>query len=179
MAECRIALLGIKTSSLAVKFLPSICEDPTNKYKKQVVVDGMPVQLIISNTAGTEGFSSLRERLYISNIHGFVLVYSITNVQSFNDTQNLRNQILRVRNDSNKDTLPLVLVGSQCHKEYKRVVSRYQGEELAMKWGCSFFEASAKTGRNVDEIFMDVAHQILEKNKSLRKLAICMVCVNF
>ena len=168
MAECTIALLGTKTSSLAVKFLPSILEDPTNEegYKKQVVVDGMPVQLNILNTAGTEGFSDLRIQ-HISNSDGFVLVYSITNVQSFYDMQTWIKRIFVVRSDLNEDTLPLVLVGSQCHKEYKRVVSRYQGEELAMKWGCSFFE---ETGRNVDEIFMDVAHQILEKNKSLRKL---------
>ena len=168
MAECAIAVLGIKTSSLAMKFLPFICEDLSKEYQKQVVVDGMPVQLNIFYDP--EEFSALREQ-YIQNSHGFVLVYSITNVQSFDDVHSLRRLILRVRNDLNKDTLPLVLVGSQCHKEeYKRVVSRYQGEELAKEWGCSFFEASAKTGRNVDEIFMDVAHQILEKNKSLRKL---------
>ena len=161
MAECKIAVLGCKTGSLTTQFLRQLSDEDYNDpriedaYRKQIVIDGMPVELNILDTAGTEICTSMRD-IYIKNSHGYVLVYSITNMSSFRELQHLRVQIMRVQKDLDEDTLPMVLVGNKCHKEDKRVVSRYQGEKLAMEWGCSFFEASAKTRHNVDKIFLDI-----------------------
>ena len=46
--------------------------------------------------------------LYMKNGQGFVLVYSITAQSTFNDLQDLREQILRVKDT---DDVPMVLVG--------------------------------------------------------------------
>lgn len=43
-----------------------------------------------------EQFTAMRD-LYMKNGHGFVLVYSITAQSTFNDLQDLREQILRVK----------------------------------------------------------------------------------
>lgn len=59
-------------------------------------MDGAPCVLEILDTAGTEQFASMRD-LYIKNGHGFVVVYSITSHQTFNDIRNLRDQIIRVK----------------------------------------------------------------------------------
>ena len=63
--------------------------------------------------------------LYMKNGQGFVLVYSITAQSTFNDLQDLREQILRV-----KDThdVPMVLVGNKCDLEDERVVGKDQGK---------------------------------------------------
>lgn len=49
-------------------------------YRHQV--DGAPCVLEILDTAGTEQFASMRD-LYIKNGHGFIVMYSLTNHQTF------------------------------------------------------------------------------------------------
>merc|ERR1711879_516682 len=55
-----------------------------------------------------------------------------------------------------KEEVPLVLIGSKCDLESSRVVESSEGEELAHKWGCPFFETSAKTEANVQEVFTEL-----------------------
>lgn len=50
------------------------------------------------------------------------------------------------------DTVQLVLVGNKCDLEEKRKVTREEGEEMAASIGASFFEVSAKTGVNINEV---------------------------
>ena len=80
--------------------------------------------LEILDTAGTEQFTAMRD-LYMKNGQGFVLVYSITAQGTFNDLQDLREQILRVKD---ADEVPLVLVGNKCDLEDERVVGKLNGE---------------------------------------------------
>merc|ERR1712107_934546 len=90
---------------------------------KQVEVDGQQCMLEILDTAGTEQFTAMRD-LYMKNGQGFVLVYSITAQSTFNDLQDLREQILRVKDT---DDVPMVLVGNKCDLEDERVVGKDQG----------------------------------------------------
>lgn len=50
--------------------------------KMPLQVDGAPCVLEILDTAGTEQFASMRD-LYIKNGHGFIVMYSLTNHQTF------------------------------------------------------------------------------------------------
>ncbi len=54
----------------------------------------------------------------------------------------------------------MVLVGNKCHLTDQRVITTEEGEDLARKFGCPFFEASSKTGVNVDQIFLELVRQI-------------------
>ena len=86
------------------------------------------------------------------NGQGFVLVYSITAQSTFNDLQDLREQILRVKDT---DDVPLVLVGNKCDLEDERVVGKDQGMNLARQFNnCSFLESSAKAKINVNEVMI-------------------------
>ena len=73
-----------------------------------------------------EQFTAMRD-LYMKNGQGFVLVYSITAQSTFNDLQDLREQILRVKDT---DDVPMVLVGNKCDLEDERVVGKDQGLNL-------------------------------------------------
>merc|ERR1712110_3753 len=111
----------------------------------------------ILDTAGTEQFTAMRD-LYMKNGQGFVLVYSITAQSTFNDLQDLREQILRVKDT---DDVPMVLVGNKCDLEDERVVGKDQGLNLARQFNnCSFMETSAKAKIGVKDIFFDLVRQI-------------------
>nr|CAH7716470.1 unnamed protein product [Callosobruchus chinensis] len=59
----------------------------------------------------------------MKNGQGFILVYSITAQSTFNDLQDLREQILRVKDT---DDVPMVLVENKCDLEEERVVGKEQ-----------------------------------------------------
>jgi len=164
MREYKIVVLGsggVGKSALTVQFVQGIFVekyDPTieDSYRKQVEVEGQQCMLEILDTAGTEQFTAMRD-LYMKNGQGFVLVYSITAQSTFNDLQDLREQILRVKDTEN---VPMVLVGNKCDLEDERVVGKDQGSNLAHTFGCTFLETSAKAKINVNDIFNDLVQQI-------------------
>jgi len=168
MREYKIVVLGsggVGKSALTVQFVQGIFVekyDPTieDSYRKQVEVDGQQCMLEILDTAGTEQFTAMRD-LYMKNGQGFVLVYSITAQSTFNDLQDLREQILRVKDT---DDVPMVLVGNKCDLEDERVVGKDQGLNLARQFNnCSFMETSAKAKIGVKDIFFDLVRQINKK----------------
>lgn len=181
MREYKIVILGsggVGKSALTVQFVQGIFVekyDPTieDSYRKQVEVDGQQCMLEILDTAGTEQFTAMRD-LYMKNGQGFILVYSITAQSTFNDLQDLREQILRVKDT---DDVPMVLVGNKCDLEDERVVGKELGKQLAQQFNCSFMETSAKAKINVNDIFNDLVQQINkkspEKKQSKKKNKLC------
>jgi len=170
MIEYKIVVLGsggVGKSALTVQFVQGIFVekyDPTieDSYRKQVEVDGTQCMLEILDTAGTEQFTAMRD-LYMKNGQGFVLVYSITARSTFNELNDLREQIVRVKD---VEDVPIVIVGNKCDLEHERDVSKEQGKGLTEKYkNCSFFETSAKTRVNVTDIFHSLVRQINQKSR--------------
>ena len=92
--------------------------------------------------------------LYMKNGQGFVLVYSITAQSTFNDLQDLREQILRVKDT---EDVPMVLVGNKCDLEDERVVGKDQGLNMARQFhNCAFMETSAKAKIGVNDVSTDL-----------------------
>ncbi|XP_022300377.1 ras-related protein Rap-1b-like isoform X3 [Crassostrea virginica] len=164
MREYKLVVLGsggVGKSALTVQFVQNIFVekyDPTieDSYRKQVEVDGQQCMLEILDTAGTEQFTAMRD-LYMKNGQGFLLVYSITAQSTFNDLQDLREQILRVKDT---DDVPMILVGNKSDLEDERVVGKDQGNGLAHMFRCEFMETSAKKKINVNEVFCGLVRLI-------------------
>ena len=68
----------------------------------------------------------MREQ-YMRTGEGFLLVYSITSRQSFEEITTFQQQILRVKD---KDYFPMVVVGNKCDLESEREVSRQGRTQL-------------------------------------------------
>lgn len=138
-------------------------ETNTDSYRKQCMVDDETALLDVLDTAGQEEYSAMREQ-YMRTGEGFLLVYSITSRQSFEEIQTFEQQILRVKD---KDYFPIILVGNKCDLEHERVVSREEGQALARQFNCKFIETSAKSRLNVDNAFYDLVREIRRYNREM------------
>jgi len=159
---------GVGKSCLTIQLIQShfVDEyDPTieDSYRKQCVIDDEVALLDVLDTAGQEEYSAMREQ-YMRTGEGFLLVYSITSRQSFEEIMTFQQQILRVKD---KDYFPIIVVGNKCDLEGERQVSKQEGESLARSFGCKFIETSAKSRTNVDNAFFDIVREIRRYNKEM------------
>ncbi|XP_061592992.1 ras-like protein family member 12 [Cololabis saira] len=147
-AECNLVLLGAMgcgKSALAVKFLTKrfISEyDPylEDIYSSEEVVDQQPVTVRVMDTCD-QGVPVNCER-YLSWANAFLVVYSINNTESFKGCQ-LYLQTLALHNKTFRPQTPIMLLGNKLDMDRYRQVSQSDGEALASRFGCSFFEVSA------------------------------------
>ncbi|PGH16293.1 hypothetical protein AJ79_01832 [Helicocarpus griseus UAMH5409] len=155
---------GVGKSCLTAQFVQNVwieSYDPTieDSYRKLIDVDGRQCVLEILDTAGTEQFS---EELYMKQGQGFLLVFSITSMSSLNELAELREQIIRIKDDEN---VPIVIVGNKSDLEEDRAVSRSRAFALSQQWGNSpYYETSARRRANVNEVFVDLCRQIIRKD---------------
>ena len=87
-----------------------------------------------------------------------MIVYDISSKESFN---NVSTWIEDCWSQSPK-TITLILVGNKCDLDEERQVTFEEGEEFAKDNGMLFFEASAKTGHNIEQVFEQSAIEIVE-----------------
>lgn len=159
---------GVGKSCLTIQLIQShfVDEyDPTieDSYRKQCVIDDEVALLDVLDTAGQEEYSAMREQ-YMRTGEGFLLVYSITSRQSFEEILTFQQQILRVKD---KDYFPIIIVGNKCDLDAEREVSRQEGEQLAHQFKCAFIETSAKSRINVDNAFFNIVREIRRFNKDM------------
>ncbi|ODO06331.1 hypothetical protein L198_01563 [Cryptococcus wingfieldii CBS 7118] len=159
---------GVGKSACTVRFINgSYLEwyDPTieDSYRKQFTVDNQPCLLEILDTAGIDQYLTLND-LFIRESEGFVLVFSITQRDTFEEVIRTRESISRIKLPSETGTkVSMVIVGNKCDLEDERQVSTAEGEKLAESWDCKYFEASARTSSNIAPVFEEIV-RVMRRN---------------
>uniref|UniRef100_A0AAZ3PEB6 Ras-related protein Rab-3 n=1 Tax=Oncorhynchus tshawytscha TaxID=74940 RepID=A0AAZ3PEB6_ONCTS len=121
------------------------------------------IKLQIWDTAGQERYRTITTAYYRGAM-GFLLMYDITNQDSFNAVQDWATQIKTY----SWDNAQVILVGNKCELEDDRLVPTEEGQRLAKDLGYQFFEASAKDNINVKQVFERLVDVICEKmNESM------------
>jgi Ras-related protein Rap-1B len=104
---------------------------------------------------------------------GFLLVFSITSMSSLHELSEIREQIIRIKDD---EKVPIVIVGNKSDLEEDRAVSRSRAFAVSQTWGnAPYYETSARRRANVNEVFTDLCRQIIRKDiqaSQLRQLEI-------
>lgn len=132
--------------------------DPTiakSYNKNHFRLNNQEYNLTVNDTAGLEEQSQI-QTMYI-NSDGFILVYSITDMQSFQIVQTIYNKLCDEYNGGIK---PVVLIGNKSDLKEQRRVSYENGKKLAESWGASFLETSAKDLNLVVQAFQTLLKQI-------------------
>jgi len=117
-------------------------------HSKNVIINGNNVRLLLYDTAGQEKFKSLIP-MYIRDANIILVVYDITNKDSFTHTEHWVNET----KDLKRDDAIFVLVGNKLDLDENRVVTKKEAEDFATEQGFLFHEVSAKTGDQVQELF--------------------------
>lgn len=113
------------------------------------------------DTAGQERFRTITSSYY-RGAHGIIVVYDVTDQESFNNVKQWLHEINRYASENvNK-----LLVGNKSDLEPKRVVSAEAAKEFADSLGIAFLETSAKNSTNVEKAFLTMASQIKARMKT-------------
>merc|ERR1719510_2479496 len=112
--------------------------------------------------AGQEDYAAIRDNYFRSG-EGFLCVFSITEEDSFQATQEFREQILRVKGDN---IIPFILVGNKADLVGSRQVQQGTANGKASEWNVPYVETSAKTRENVDKVFYDLMREIRSRKVS-------------
>lgn len=122
---------------------------------KTVELDGKTVKLQIWDTAGQERFRTITSSYYRGS-HGIIIVYDVTDQESFNGVKMWLQEIDRYATS----TVLKLLVGNKCDLEDKRVVEHDVAREFAEANKMPFLETSALDSTNVEQAFLTMAKQI-------------------
>uniref|UniRef100_A0A8C8M3K7 GTP-binding protein Rheb n=1 Tax=Oncorhynchus tshawytscha TaxID=74940 RepID=A0A8C8M3K7_ONCTS len=147
----KIAVIGYRSvgkSSLTIQFVEGQfvdSYDPTieNTFNKMVSVNGQDFNLQLVDTAGQDEYSIFPQS-HSMDIHGYVLVYAVTSMKSFEVVQVLHDKLLD-------------MVGKI------QVIKPEEGKKLADSWGAAFMESSAKENETAVELFKRI---ILEMERA-------------
>jgi Ras-related protein Rab-1A len=122
---------------------------------RNVEQDSKNIKLQIWDTAGQERFRTITSSYY-RGAHGIIIVYDITDAESFNNVKTWLQEIEKFASDNvNK-----LLVGNKCDLTAQRQVDTQQAKEFADSLGIPFLETSAKTSTNVDQAFNKMTAEI-------------------
>ncbi|KAF9898988.1 hypothetical protein BX616_003387 [Lobosporangium transversale] len=140
--------------------------DPTkaDSYRKKVMLDGHDCQIDILDTAGQEEYAAIRDNYYRSG-EGFICVFSLCEYESFMHTQEFKDQISRVLDD---DKVPFILVGNKADLSQLRKVNYEDAVTKAAEWSCPYYETSAKTRQNVDEVYTVLMRKIQQRKENAK-----------
>jgi len=131
--------------------------------KEQEIADGRAVILQIWDTAGQERFQGLGP-IFFRGADCLILVYDLTDRQSFEHLQSWQECFLQQANIENYKAFPIVCIGNKLDLDDRKILSE---EVERAAWRQEFlksyhFECSARDGRNVKEAFRKAASAACE-----------------
>ena len=161
---------GVGKSCLAIKASRNYFEDfysPTVGFEFlsfNVKVEDKIVKLQIWDTCGQEVYRSLISSFFRSASLA-IIVYSIDSEESFNNIEKWLNDI---KTQSSPD-VKIFLIGNKADLDDKRKITREQGEKFSNEHKISFFtETSAKTGLNVQNVFIQAAKELFIQHEEIK-----------
>mmetsp|Transcript_36944 Transcript_36944/g.59175 ORF Transcript_36944/g.59175 Transcript_36944/m.59175 type:complete len:208 (-) Transcript_36944:249-872(-) len=124
---------------------------------RTVNIDMKTVKLQIWDTAGQERFRTITSAYY-RGAHGIIMVYDVTNYESFEHVEEWLNEVNRHASES---TLKL-LVGNKADLAEDKKVKADEAKKFADTLNISFLETSAKNATNVEAAFLTMAKQLIQ-----------------
>ena len=131
---------------------------------KTIVCSNKTCKMTLWDTAGQERFRTLTSSYY-RGAQGIVLVYDVTNRDSFDYLPQWLKEVDVYSPNGGKDVVK-ILVGNKIDLE-DRVVSRKEGEAWARSKGMMYLECSAATSEGITQTFDELCAKVLQNDRLL------------
>ncbi|XP_064396971.1 ras-related protein Rab-21-like [Halichondria panicea] len=122
------------------------------------------IQLAIWDTAGQERFHALGP-IYYRDAQGAIVVYDITDVDSFTKAKNWIKELRRIVGED----IAVCIVGNKIDLEKNRTVLTTEAESYAASVGATHFSTSAKQNKGIQELFLDLSKRIIDSGLSAQQ----------
>nr|QKY15279.1 GTP-binding protein (YPTC1) [Polytomella parva] len=129
---------------------------------RTVELDNKIIKLQIWDTAGQERFRTITSSYYRGS-HGIIVVYDVTDEDSFNNVKLWLSEIGRYANEN----VHKLLIGNKSDLSSKRAVPYQTAKAFADEIGIPFLETSAKNATNVEQAFMTMAAEIKDRTAAV------------
>lgn len=131
-------------------------------------IDGKRTKMQVWDTAGEERFKAITKSYY-RGAHGAIIVYDCTDRHTFDSVPRWLEEV----QPAALPGAPVLLVGNKSDAGAKgSVVDAQAAQGLAQQLGMMWYEASAKTGHNVTELFTALARKCMEQGTLRRPAAL-------
>ena len=172
--KCKVVLLGksgvgktsIISRYISNTFKESLMTTPGANFitkKVEFPESKKTMKFEIWDTAGQERYRSLAKVFY-NNASACILVYDITNKDSFEDIRDY--WIPELKNNAPKNII-LVLAGNKSDLYLNEQVNDEQGKTLAKKFNAIFLRTSAKLNSSIDELFNSIGNKFLNPDMEI------------
>jgi Ras-related protein Rab-1A len=168
----KILIIGdsnVGKSSLLIRFSDKeYCENYITTIgldfrTKKINIDNKIIRLEIWDAAGQERFKALT-KLYYRNCYGVLLVFDITDKNSF---INIENWINEFNKHCDIPNVSKILIGNKCDLISEKKVSYEEINKLCLFYNLTYIETSAKDNTNVELTFNELAKEIIKNYKNI------------
>lgn len=176
---------GVGKSSILLRF----CEEPfVESYISTIGVDfkiktlhinGKTYRLQIWDTAGQERFKTITSSYYRGS-HGILLVYDVTDINSFKALSTWCEEIKKHVSD-----IGMIIIGNKIDIKNQRIVDSAEARQYADAHDSGYMETSAKNDTNIDSAFIELIKKMNIAVKQKENIPIRLVveknatCCNF
>ena len=164
LGESAVGKTSIITRFIENKFKEDIMASISSNFvsKKIDLGNNKSIKFDIWDTAGQEKYRALA-KIFYQDSKIVILVYDITNKNSFNELKNYWYE--KVKENSSSDVI-FAIAGNKCDLYEKEEVEKTEGEKFAKEIGAIFHETSALNSNGINELFTDIAMKFSSPNVS-------------
>lgn len=123
---------------------------------KPYTVDGTALKVNFWDLSGHAEFYDVRNEFY-KDTQGVLLVYDVTDPNSFDELDAWINEARKF----GVKAAPVAVCANKVDKS--RVVSEHEGRAWAETQGLAYFETSAASGANVNEVFEHIFREVVRR----------------